>query len=139
MPWLFGSWNFRWRGTFSSSHDRDSNSFNKDIRMCIARHSDMQKPGVAGFSVEKNPDKSAHRRRESNYVQIPSQNTKGSDKDQEEMVLAIMQQKNLFAYAIRETWKLGDGLYEKNGFPVIQHGSDIKNLEAMILAALLLF
>ena len=32
--------------------------------MCIARHSDMQKPGVAqaGLSVEKNPDKSAHRR-----------------------------------------------------------------------------
>ncbi len=40
--------------------------------MCIARHSDMQKPGVAGFSVEKNPDKSAHRRREPNHVQTLS-------------------------------------------------------------------
>jgi hypothetical protein len=27
----------------------------------------------------------------------------------------------------QETWKLGDGLYEKYGFLVIQHGSDIKN------------
>jgi hypothetical protein len=68
--------------------------------MCIARHSDMQKLGVAGLSVEKNPDKSAHRRREPNYVQILSQNTKGFDNDKEEMVLAIMQLKNVFAYAI---------------------------------------
>ena len=42
------------------------------------------------------------------------------------MVLAIMQQKNVFAYAIQESWKLGDGLYEKYCFLVIQHGPDIK-------------
>ena len=70
-------------------------------------HSDMQKPGVAGLSVDKNPDKSAHRRREPNYVQILSQNTRGFDNDKEEMVLALMRQKNIFAYAIQETWKLG--------------------------------
>jgi hypothetical protein len=61
------------------------------------------------------------------YLHILSQNTKGFDNDKEEMVLAIMQQKNILAYAIQEIWKLGDGLYEKYGFLVIQHGSDIKN------------
>jgi hypothetical protein len=68
--------------------------------MCIARHSDIQKLGVAGLSVEKKSDKSAQRRSEPNYVQILSQNTKGFDDDKEEIVLAIMQQKNVFAYAI---------------------------------------
>jgi hypothetical protein len=79
MPWLFGLSNLCQRGTPSSFHDWDSNSFSKDIRICIARHSDMQKPGVAGLSVDKNQDKSAHRRREPNYVQTLSQNTRGND------------------------------------------------------------
>jgi hypothetical protein len=38
-----------------------------------------------------------------------------------------MQQKKIFAYAIQETWKLCDGLYEKYCFLVIEHGSDTKN------------
>ena len=42
------------------------------------------------------------------------------------MVLALMQQKNIFAYAVQETWKRGDALYEKYGFLVIQHGSDVQ-------------
>jgi hypothetical protein len=99
--------------------------------MCIARHSDIQKPCVAGLSVEKNPDKSAHRRSEPNYAQVLSQNTRGFDNDKEEMVLAIMQlhcsRKMYYPNAIQETWKLGDGLFEKYGFLVIQHGSDIKD------------
>ena len=74
----------------------------------------MQKPSAAGFSVDKNPDKSAHMRREPNYVQILSLNTRGFNDEKEEMVLAMMQQKNVFAYTFQETWKLGDGLYEKN-------------------------
>ena len=86
----------------------------------------MQKPSAAGFSVDKNPDKSAHRRREPNYVQILSQNTRGFNDEKDKMVLAVMKQTNVFAYAIQETWKLGDGLYEKYGFLVMQHGSDIK-------------
>ena len=36
----------------------------------------------------------------------------------EEMVLALIQQKNIFALQ-------GDALYEKYGFLVIQHGSDV--------------
>ena len=82
--------------------------------MCLAHHSDMQKPSAAGFSVDKNPDKSAHMRREPNYVQILSLSTRGFNDEKEEMVLAMMQQKNVFAYTFQETWKLGDGLYEKN-------------------------
>ena len=42
------------------------------------------------------------------------------------MVLALMQQKNIFAYAVQETWKRGDALYEKYGFLVIQHGPDVQ-------------
>ena len=65
--------------------------------MCLARHLDTQKPNVACFSVDQNPVKSVHRRREPKYVQILSQNTRGFNDEKEEMVLALMQQKNIFA------------------------------------------
>jgi len=76
--------------------------------MCLARHLDTQKPNVAGFPVDQNPVKSVHRRREPKYVQILSQNTRGFNDEKEEMVLALMQQKNIFAYAVQETWKQGE-------------------------------
>ena len=66
-----------------STHDRYSISFNKGIRMCLARHLDTQKPNVAGFSVDQNPVKSVHRRREPKYVQILSQNTRGFNDEKE--------------------------------------------------------
>jgi hypothetical protein len=43
--------------------------------MYITRHSEVQKPGVAGLSVDKNPDKSAHRRREPNCMQNTNERT----------------------------------------------------------------
>jgi hypothetical protein len=61
-----------------------------------------KKPCVAGLSFDKKPDKSARRHSEPNCVQILSQNTRGFDNDKEEMVLAIVQQKNM-AYTIQET------------------------------------
>ena len=49
-------------------------------------------------------------------MQILSQNTRGFNDEKEEMVLALMQQKNIFPYAVQETWKRGDVLYEKYGY-----------------------
>jgi len=97
--------------------------------MCLASHSDMQNPSAADLSAGKFPVKSVHRRREPKYVQILSQNTRGFNDEKEETILALMQQKQTFAYAVQETWKLGNELYEKYGFLVIQHGSNVKPLK----------
>ena len=89
-------------------HVCDSNSFNKDIRMCLARHSDMQKPSVSDLVVENLPAKSVHRRREPKYAQMLSQNTRGFDDEKEDSVLALMQKKKIFAYCLSKklgSWK----------------------------------
>jgi hypothetical protein len=79
------------------------------------------------LSAKYHPGKSARRgRRELKYVQILSQNTQGFNEDKEEIILALMQQKNIFAYAIQETWRLGNEISEKYGYYIIQHGSDSK-------------
>jgi hypothetical protein len=66
------------------------------------------------------------RRSELKYVQILSQNTQGFNADKEEIILALMQQKNIFAFAIQETWRLGNDISEKYCYYIIQHGLDSK-------------
>jgi hypothetical protein len=92
--------------------------------MCLARPSSTQNSNAANLSVKSNPGKSVRGRRELKYVQILSQNTQGFNEDKEEIILALMQQKNIFAYAIQETWRLGNEISEKYGYYVIQHGSE---------------
>ena len=95
--------------------------------MCLARPFSTQNSNAANLSAKYHPGKSARRgRRELKYVQILSQNTQGFNEDKEEIILALMQQKNIFAYAIQETWRLGNGISEKYGYYIIQHGSDSK-------------
>ena len=67
--------------------------------MCLARHSSTQKLNAADLSAKYKPGKSVRGRRELKYVQILSQNTQGFNEDKEEIILALMQQKNIFAYA----------------------------------------
>ena len=71
--------------------------------MCLARPSSTQNTNATGLSVKSNPGKSVRGRSELKYVQILSQNTQGFNADKEEIILAFMQQKNIFAYAIQET------------------------------------
>ena len=71
--------------------------------MCLARPSSTQKSNATNMPVKSNPGKSVRGRRELKYVQILSQNTQGFNEDKEEIILALMQQKNIFAYAIQET------------------------------------
>ena len=92
--------------------------------MCLARHSSTQKLNAADLSAKYKPGKSVRGRRELKYVQILSQNTQGFNEDKEEIILALMQQKNIFAYAIQETWRLGNEISEKYGYYIVQHGSD---------------
>ena len=46
--------------------------------------------------------------------------------------MALMEQKNIFAYAVQETWKRGDALYEKYGFLVIQHATRCETQSKML-------
>ena len=71
--------------------------------MCLACLSSTQNTNAACLSVKSYPGKSVRGRRELKYVQILSQNTQGFNVDKEEIILALMQQKNIFAYAIQET------------------------------------
>jgi hypothetical protein len=66
------------------------------------------------------------RRSELRYVQILSQNTQGLNEDKEEITLAIMQQKDIFAYAIQAAWRCGNEISDIYGYYIIQHGSDSK-------------
>ena len=92
--------------------------------MCLARHSSTKKPNAADLPAKYHPGKSVRGRRELKSVQILSQNTQGFNGDKEEIILALMQQKNIFAYAIQETWRLGNEIFEKYGYYMIQHGPD---------------
>ena len=94
--------------------------------MCLARLSSTHKSNAANMSVKSNPGKSVRGRRELKYVQILSQSTQGFNEDKEEIILALMQQKNIFAYAIQETWRLGNEISEKYGYYIIQHGFESK-------------
>ena len=77
--------------------------------MCLARPFSMQKSNAANLSAENHPGKSARRgRRGLKYVQILSQNTQRFNEDKEESILSLVQQKDIFAYAIHETWRLGN-------------------------------
>jgi hypothetical protein len=101
------------------------NQYQQGSEMCIACPFCTQKSNAANLPAENHPGKSARRgRRELKYVQILSQNTQGFNEDKEEIILALMQQKNIFAYAIQETWRLGSDISEKYGYYIIQHGSD---------------
>ena len=67
--------------------------------MCLARHFSTQTPNAVDLSTKCHPGKSVSGRRELKYVQILSQNTQGFNEDKEEIILALMQQKNIFTYA----------------------------------------
>ena len=97
--------------------------------MCLARHLSTQKPNAVDLSTKFHPGKSVRGRRELKYVQILSQNTQGLSLDKEEMILDLMQQQNIFAYSIQETWRIGNEISEKYGYYIIQHGSDFKSNE----------
>ena len=78
--------------------------------MCLARLSSTQNNNAASLSVKSNPGKSVRGRRELKYVQIMSQNTQGFNADKGEIILALMQQKTIFAYGIcytrnMKTWQ----------------------------------
>jgi hypothetical protein len=94
--------------------------------MCLACPYSTQNTKAASLSVKSYPGKSVRGRRELKYVQILSQNAQGFNADKEEIILALMQQKNIFAYAIQETWRLGNEISEKYSYYIIQHGSDSK-------------
>jgi hypothetical protein len=95
--------------------------------MCLARHFSTQTPNAVDLSTKCHPGKSVSGRRELKYVQILSQNTQGLNTDKEEMILDVMKQKNIFAYSIQETWRIGNEISEKYGYYIIQHGSDSKS------------
>jgi len=95
--------------------------------MCLARPFSTQKPNAVDLSTKCHPGKSVRGRRELKYVQILSQNTQGLNSDKEEMILDVMQQQNIFAYSIQETWRIGNEISEKYGYYIIQHGSDSKS------------
>ncbi len=75
--------------------------------MCLARHFSTQTPNAVDLSTKCHPGKSVSGRRELKYVQILSQNTQGLNTDKEEMILDVMKLKNIFAYSIQETWRIG--------------------------------
>ena len=77
--------------------------------MCLARHSSTQKLNAADLSAKYN-QANRFAGAVNWYVQILSQNTQGFNEDKVEIILALMQQKSIFAYAIQETWRASGGL-----------------------------
>ena len=58
--------------------------------------------------------------------QFLSQNVRGLCSDKEEEFLDFMRTNNIFACGIQETWSIGSGIFENNGFVVVKHGSEKK-------------
>ncbi len=65
------------------------------------------------MSVKSNPGKSVRGHCQLKYVQILSKNSQVFNEDKEEIILALMQKKIIFACAFQETWRLGNEISKK--------------------------
>ena len=58
-------------------------------------------------------------RRELEKLQFFSLNTRGLGDEKIEELLRAMRKKNIFAFAIQETWRLGQDEFVKDGFRIL--------------------